>query len=148
MSNTGGYGTAEEGSKFINVTSPSLSQSFGVTAGTTYFVSYFEALRQDGFGQPDTLQATISLAAGSATGVTSQLANNHLTNAVLGNWRLFAFAFTPDTSTTATLQFALNNGAGYPVLDNVSVVTPEPGSLAIWGAVIAGGLLVARRRKA
>src|ERR1700685_623802 len=32
----GQYGTAEDGDKFINVTSPSLSQGFAVTAGTTY----------------------------------------------------------------------------------------------------------------
>ena len=152
MSSTGGYGTAEDGSKFINVTSPSLSQAFAVTAGTTYNVSYYEALRQDGAGQPDTLQTIISLAAGSATGVTSQLANNPLTNNSSNpNWELFTFNFTPNTSTTATLSFNLNNGAGYPVLDNVSVTaltaSPEPSSFIIWSLGAVGLLVAARRRR-
>jgi hypothetical protein len=87
MSSTGGYGVAEDGDKFINVTSPSLtSDAFPVTAGQTYTVSYYEALRADGGGQPDTLQATIGLAAGTAAGTTSQLANNTLTNATPAGW--------------------------------------------------------------
>jgi len=144
----GQYGTAEDGDKFINVTSPSLSQGFAVTAGDTYTVSYYEALRADGGNQPDTLQATISLAAGSASGVTSQLANNPLTNGVLSNWELFTFAFTPNTSTTATLAFSLNNGAGYPVLDNVVVTgVPEPGSLVLFGLGAAGLFMAGCRRR-
>ena len=146
---TGGYGVAEDGTKFINVTSPSLSQSFGVTAGHAYDVSYYEALRADGGGQPDTLQASISLAAGSASGTTSQLANNPATNGTLAGWEQFSFSFTPNTTTTATLQFALNNGAGYPVLDNVSVtaVTPEPASWVLGGLGVLGLAVVLRRRR-
>ncbi len=44
-----------------------------------------------------------------------------------------------------------NGGWAWVAMDAVQingVVTPEPASLAIWGVVIAGGLLVARRRKA
>ena len=44
-----------------------------------------------------------------------------------------------------------NGGWGWVAMDAVQingVVTPEPASLLIWGVVIAGGLLVARRRKA
>ncbi len=43
-----------------------------------------------------------------------------------------------------------NGGWGWVALDNVTIngaVTPEPASLVVWGLVIAGGLVAARRRR-
>jgi hypothetical protein len=147
---SGTFGVAQDGDRFINLTSPSLSQDFAVTAGTTYTVSYFEAMRQDGAFQPDTVTTTIALAAGSATGTVLQVANNPLGNSTVANWLLFTFSFTPDTNTTATLDFALTpgSGAGYPVIDNISVTgvsaIPEPASLGLLGV---GALALVRRRR-
>ena len=54
-------------------------------------------------------------------------------------------------TTGGDVSISFKAASGNPWIDAVSVnasATPEPASLAIWGVVIAGGLLVARRRKA
>lgn len=138
---------AQDGSRFMNFTSgaglttlESISQSFSVSAGTTYTVSYFERERAAGA----TLSSWITLGAGSASGSLSQIANG--TGAA---WTQFSYSFTPDASTTATLNFAqtawatgLDNGV---FLDNVSVVAvPEPSVLAL--VALGSGWLIRRRK--
>ena len=66
----------------------------------------------------------------------------------------FTFTATTGSSVTGDLTIVLKLSSYQQVdFDNVrlsasSQSTPEPASLAIWGVVIAGGILVARRRKA
>ena len=113
---------AQDGSRFMNLTSgsgqttfESVSQSFGVSAGVTYTVSYYRRYRVSGAS----LRAEILLGAGSASGTLSQVVSPG------SSWGQSSFSFTPDTSTTATLKFSqaswstgLDNGV---FLDNVSV---------------------------
>jgi hypothetical protein len=150
MSNIGSYGVAEDGTRFLNLTGHSASQNFAVTAGDTYTVSYYEASRNNGV-TTDTITASVSLASGAATGKTTQTVGNAAYNSTIAGWQQFNFSFTPSTSTTATLQFSLASGNGYPVLDNVVVTAvapvPEPASLALCGLGAIGLLLVVRRKR-
>lgn len=129
------WGTpAQNGTRFMNLTSATgaftLSQTFAVTAGTEYTVSYYERIRGNGF-----LDATLGVAAGTVTGAGgSPVAVGEgpatsivQTTAVNANWTHHTFTFTPDTSTTATLTFGNVFGGGRGgdndgvFLDNVSV---------------------------
>ena len=141
MGNGGAGGSAQEGTRFLNLTSggnptESISQSFGVTAGLPCLVSYYERERDAGA----TLASAITLDAGTATGTLSQVANAGT------DWALFTYSFTPDTSTTATLRFAQAAGTANGVyLDNVSVtMVPEPATAAVFAL---GGLVIALRRR-
>jgi hypothetical protein len=141
MGNGGSGGSAQEGTRFLNLTSggnptESISQSFGVTAGLSYQVSYYERERDAGA----TLASAITLDAGTATGTLSQIANAG------ADWTIFSYSFLPDTTTTATLRFAQAAGTANGVyLDNISVTAvPEPTSAAVFAL---GGLLLALRRR-
>lgn len=145
MSSGATWGVAQDGDCFLNPTyaDESVAQSFAVTAGTSYIVSYYEALRKGAAGASDSMTASIALTAGGATGALSQVSHNVLDNSAVGNWQPFSFTFTPDTTTTATLRLVFNgDGPGYPVIDNVVVaVVPEPATLTLCGL----GLLAACR---
>jgi hypothetical protein len=127
--NTGGYNTSNS----------YVSQSFPVTGGKTYRVSFYKA-EEVGYTQwsdpnASVIQADITLAAGTAAGTVTQLANNLLDCSAINNWVQYTFDFLPSESTTATLTFTK---VFYPhvVLDNVSVLelpTAQTGTLiGIW----------------
>jgi hypothetical protein len=138
---------AQQGTRWINFADPgpsflSISQSFAVNNNYQYTVSYYERERVN---PGNALQASISLASGSATGTLSQTANNQTTT-----WALFTFTFVSHADTTATLTFA-GGGTTYNLgdppyygtgLDNVSlseIALPEPSSLvACIGASVIG----------
>ena len=155
---TGGYGDAQDQSRFLNLTSPPynigpISQSFAVVAGTTYEVSFWEAERGDYAGinptpAVDNLSSAITFASGSATGTTSIVASNP--NSIsfgaspATGWQLFSYQFTPNSTGNATLTFNSGAESGFAVLDNVAVnAVPEPAALSF---MAMGTLLMGRRR--
>ncbi len=129
-----GMGAAQDGERAVNLNGGTgtavLSQSFAVTAGAVYTVSYYEKIRGNGF-----MDATLSVAAGTVTGTngtpvavsTGPAASIVQTTGVNADWTLHSFTFTPDTTTTATLTFGndyveSDHGDNDGVfLDNVSV---------------------------
>ncbi|MCE9609911.1 MAG: autotransporter-associated beta strand repeat-containing protein [Chthoniobacter sp.] len=111
-SNWGGGGPTGGGNFLVNVNGTmSIFQSFGVTAGTDYSVSYYEEQRGGGGYMDTTLSlgggTFISYGGGTPVGVSSPSATTLLqTTAVNAGWTLHSFTFRPDTTTTATLTFA------------------------------------------
>jgi uncharacterized repeat protein (TIGR02543 family) len=109
------------GERFINLIRESdtnkLVQTFGVVAGTSYTVSYYEQDR----GVSGLMDVTLGVTDGSVTGTTSQTVDG------TGDWVQYGFTFTPDTTTTATLSFEngytpdLRGDGDGVFLDSVSV---------------------------
>ena len=159
----GARGNAQEGgygSNFVALSGfSSLEQSFSVTAGTSYQVSFYQAQQaiSDGTGLP--VLNTITLAAGGissgqlslSAGNTTALSNPgpNVYTASTG-WQLFSFTFTPDTTTTATLMIGGDKSYnGNEVVDNYSVMAvPEPSTYALVLGGIATLLLIRRRVQA
>ena len=130
---------SQDGARFLNLLGATgagfVSQSFPVTAGYVYSVSYYEKRR--GFG--GFMDATVSVAAGTVTGANGSpvtvaagpAASIVQTTAANANWLLHRFKFTPNTTTTATLSFGNIYGGGRGgdndgvFLDNVSVTTGD-----------------------
>ena len=138
---------AHDGKRFVVVCQPwsfgtmiTTNQSFAVTAGMQYDVSFWEKVwRNSG-----KIIADITLDAGSATGTTT------VTTGSDAAWTEYAFSFTPDTTTTATLTFmaAIKGGDNDSFLDSVSVtVIPEPGTLALLATGLIGLLCYAWRKR-
>ena len=127
--------TAQDGTRYVNLCygtgTDVISQSFTVTAGTEYTVSYYELRRGTG-GYMDT---TLSVTAGTLTGANGSpvavaagpAASIVQTSAANAAWTLHSFKFTPNTATTATITFGNVYGGGRGgdndgvFLDNVSV---------------------------
>jgi hypothetical protein len=128
---------AGAGERLFNLNSATgtytLSQSFAVTAESTYTVSYYEQRRGNG-GYMDTTVSVadglvsgadgspVAVAAGPAASIVQATAAN-------ANWTLHSFTFTPDTTTTATITFGNHYGGGQGdndgvFLDKVSVLGP------------------------
>ena len=156
----GAYGNAQEGgfgSNFVGLSQfSSLEQSFSVTAGTSYQVSFYQAqiANSDGTGL-SVLNTIILDAGGISSGQLSLSAGNTtaLSNPGGGvytastGWQLFSFTFTPDTTTTATLMIGGDKSYnGYEAVDNYSVMAvPEPSTYALVLGGIATLLLIRRR---
>ncbi|MEI6607700.1 MAG: Ig-like domain repeat protein, partial [Verrucomicrobiota bacterium] len=127
--------TAPDGAMAFNLISQTgiytLSQSFAVTAGDTYTVSYYEKRRGYGGYMDTTVKVaggTVSGAAGSPVAVAAGPAASIVqTTAANAAWTLHSFTFTADTTTTATITFGNHYGGGQGdndgvFLDNVSVL--------------------------
>ena len=127
--------TAPDGAMAFNLNSPTgtytLSQSFAVTAGDTYPVSYYETRRGYGGYMDTTVSVADGLVSGAAglpvavaAGPAASIVQATAANAA---WTLHSFTFTPDTTTTATITFGNHYGGGQGdndgvFLDNVSVL--------------------------
>ncbi|MEI8106873.1 MAG: autotransporter-associated beta strand repeat-containing protein [Verrucomicrobiota bacterium] len=134
-SNWGGGGPAGGGNFLVNLNgNTTIFQSFAVTAGTNYLVSYDEE-RRGGGGCMDTRLSLgagtfISYGGGTPSNVSSPSATTLLqTTAVNADWTRYSFSFRPDTTTLATLVFANAYIAGVSgdndgvFLDKVSVTS-------------------------
>ncbi len=91
-------------------------------------------LISDSFNHPGPSQGGQLLTVGTNSSNGGDLAGS------IDDARIYSFAFNDSQVATLFANASLPDGV-------VPIPTPEPASLAIWGVVIAGGLLVARRRK-
>jgi len=130
---------AQDGMRYLNLIYATgvqtLSQSFVVTAGTEYTVSYYVRARDNDVAYMDTTLSvavgTVTGAAGTPTSVEAGPVASIVQPSAKGNyeWTLHSFTFTPSANTTATLTFGNhytdpggfgdNNGV---FLDTVSVM--------------------------
>lgn len=154
-SNWGNGGPPGGGDMLVNVNgNMTVSQSFSVTVGTEYTVSYYEMMRGGGAY----MFTTISLDTGTVTGTDGSpvivsagpASSITQTTAVNDDWTLHSFKFTPDTSAIATLTFGNEYLAGDhgdndgTYVDLVSVTSiPEPTAALLGGL----GLLTLLRRR-
>jgi len=155
-----GYGNIENGSYALNFgdrsdTAESISQSFAVTAGTSYAVSYYEKYRTSSGG---TLQCIISATDGTLTVGASTISTPTgtgtatLTQTTLGtssSYDNYTFTFTVSQDTQATLTFRSGTFSDNGIfLDNVSVTaTPEPSTLVLVASGLFGLLCYAWRKR-
>jgi hypothetical protein len=163
FSKNGGV-SAEDGSYFWNLSNNSyyLQQTFAVIASATYSVSFYEASRSanyttngvnvgltiDGGGTLAGTNGTLTVS-GSGTGA-SPLTGNAF--GAQNTWTQFTFSFVPSQTgnVTFTLTGICPTGNTGSFLDNVSVTgaqTPEPGTLALLAAGLAGLLCYAWRKR-
>ena len=141
---------AQDGSRVVNLCynegANVLSQTFAVSAGTTYTVSCYS--KQRGGGGKGLVD--LSVASGNVAGATqwgtaisgSGTATIQQLTTVDAAWKRYGFTFTPTTTTTATLTFgnyyvAGNHGDNDGIfMDNVSVTAAVTG-----GTRVAAGTL-------
>jgi choice-of-anchor C domain-containing protein len=140
---------ASEGTKSVDLNGDgpgSISQSFSTVLGSIYVVLFDLAGNPDGTPVVKTLEV-------SAAGQSQQyLFDTTGHNSGQMGWTPQVFQFTA-TDTTTTLQFAsLSTGPWGPTVDNVSVdaldlgSVPEPSTLALLGAGLAGFAVIRRRK--
>ncbi len=161
------YRTAEDGSLFLNFTTTSayIQQSFAVTPGNIYNVSFWEVSR---YALAPALTMNLTLDSGAtAIGTSGTLtvsgngtAATPLTGGAsaptLTTWYNFTYSFVPSASANATLYFGsivnIDQYAEGVYLDNVVVTatptsTPEPGTLALLAAGLIGLLCYAWQKR-
>jgi hypothetical protein len=150
-------GTAPGGGNFIandgNYDSGTISQTItGLTPGLHATLTFWwGAGIQNGYSVPNTEYWSASLCPTSGcVGNDTQGTTPYTLSAVyFSGWMQATMSFIP-TSTTEVLSF-LAVGTGTPpflLLSDISVTTPEPGTLAVMLTGLVGLGLLARRRRA
>ncbi len=123
----------------------------GLTTGDQYTLSFNywgDNRPTDVWGPGSTYNLIYSI------GANLNSVNGSWTTAQSGSYNTINYAFTA-TGPTETLAFQSNtpgDSSSSPIIGSVTITsfgsaTPEPSSIVLWGVLIAGGLLVARRRK-
>ncbi|MEP6766564.1 MAG: DUF642 domain-containing protein [Gemmatimonadaceae bacterium] len=127
-----------------------VQQSLATVLGQNYMLSFWvgRATGNTFYGVASTVDLSIN--GGSRVSFT----NSNSTNNQI-NWQLFSFGFTATTTSTQVTFFngTASTGNNYVGLDDVSIsgpastVAPEPSSVLLVAAGLAGLGVVARRRK-
>ena len=122
-------------------------QKFKVTAGTTYELNFdFGVAKKTTFNQ----NAVLLLIGPKSGPIFGGLNSTDGPNK--GQlWQTFTYDFTADTTEKFAIEFAsigsTDNTADTAFIDNVSIrAVPEASTLLLFGALIAGGLMLLRRR--
>jgi hypothetical protein len=162
---TSTYSANHDGDRGVDITANAagqpeyMSQSFGVTAGYTYTLSYWSKYRNTG----GKIASDLLLSSGIFSSVTDSInvtvsgqGTGDLTtsNAGTSGWTNYGYTFIPSANATATLTFSNPSTTPSPngeqFLDHVSVLetaVPEPGTLALLAAGLAGLLCYAWRKQ-
>jgi hypothetical protein len=143
----GFYNGAAHAAYFVDdLANQSLSQTFQLTAGTSYAVSF--ALLQTGSGQNNSGNFALTDSLDGTILSGSPLTN---ANAPVGNWATFNYSFLAPTTADYTLSFVFTSGATPSkdlLLDGVSVSSvPEPSTWAMMILGFCGLGFMAYRRK-
>jgi hypothetical protein len=126
-------GPAYSGTNWINPqpTFGSISQSFPVTSGWNYTVSFFGRSRQNDANRGSVVAAITGVTLTGTSSVTTDI--NSVT------WTQYSFGFTPTQSGTATLAFSSVGGwGGYADAASVVAVVPEPAAITVLATSLVG----------
>ncbi len=134
-------------------------QEMGVTIPTPVAIGSVDLFdRTDCCGYRIDGSGTVPFTLNIYNGATLEFTQNYLFTPTI-----FLSGYNPNTNQTETalgmvmftggvvgnyVQIVQNNNDYMNLAQLEAYKTPEPASMAIWGAVIAGGLFVARRKKA
>lgn len=123
------------------ITDTLLDQTLSVTPMTSYKITLFLS---QGF-DPDPANGVTNFFSASFDGLTGVT----LTNSPAFDYEMLTFYVTTGASdTSALLEFKTHNDVDFYNLDDVSVVaTPEPGSLLLFGSVLAVACGALRRKR-
>ncbi len=158
---TGAYGNGSvlpgtaDGKQAVYVNSSDVYQDVGKLLANTTYTLTVAAGNQPGYGPGSSGEIELvngsnaggALLSGAPVGPNGD--PNH--PLAIGNFTDFTTTFTTGGSVSGDLTIVLAKTSGNQVdYDNVRLTastTPEPASLVVWGLVIAGGIVVSRRRR-
>lgn len=149
---------AQDGNQWLDLTGLSntktgIQQAVGTSIGTDYDLSFWVGNQIDSSGVNYGISSTVEvLLDGASLGSFTNSGGDATTK--IQNWKQFTLSFTA-SSTSSVIQFLNSDGVGDSTngLDNVALLAqgsapvPEPATMLLFGAGIAGLAAVGRRKR-